>query len=217
MIKNVLISGAILFFSSFVYADEQITITTYYPSPYGSYNSLQTYKLGVGDNNGDNNLTSADVPINNGDVWISGKVGIGTGTPVPGAKLHVLSTGDVAHELFDTTATTNKRVRINFAQNGVQNMEIGTDYYLGNTTDLYIYNRATGQTAAYFNPAGDVWFAPTGNVGIGTTNPGAKLEVNGNIKIDAGGFSGRAACWKADNTLGWCVIDVGTGTCIQCN
>ncbi|MDO8662271.1 MAG: hypothetical protein Q7K98_03520 [Candidatus Omnitrophota bacterium] len=68
-------------------ADETLTITTYYPSPYGSYNSLQTSTLGVGDNNGDTKLTSADVPTTVGDVWIKGKVGIGTTTP--GTKLEV--------------------------------------------------------------------------------------------------------------------------------
>ena len=67
-------------------AEESITITTYYPSPYGSYNSLQTDKLGVGDNNGDGNLTSVDVPTTPGDARISGKVGIGT---APRNKLDV--------------------------------------------------------------------------------------------------------------------------------
>ncbi|MFA5320743.1 MAG: tail fiber domain-containing protein [Candidatus Omnitrophota bacterium] len=113
-----------------------------------------------------------------------GNVGIGTAGPA--AKLHVLSTGDVAHEIFDTSSTANKRVRINFAQNGVSNMEIGTDYSLSNTADLYIYNRSTGQTAAYFNPAGNVWFSMAGSVGIGTTSPAQKLHVAGNIRIDSG-------------------------------
>src|SRR3989338_11224602 len=39
------ISGAFLFFSFAFSANEpeQLTITTYYPSPYGSYNELQLY------------------------------------------------------------------------------------------------------------------------------------------------------------------------------
>jgi len=75
-------------FFSLSFAEESITITTYYPSPYGSYNSLQTNMLGVGDNSGDGNLTSADVPASPGDVWIQGNVGIGTTGPQ--AKLHVV-------------------------------------------------------------------------------------------------------------------------------
>ncbi|MCM8791562.1 MAG: tail fiber domain-containing protein [Candidatus Omnitrophica bacterium] len=58
--------------------EESLVITTYYPSPHGSYLSLQSYRLGIGDNNGDNQLTSADIPTTNGHVWISGRVGIGT-------------------------------------------------------------------------------------------------------------------------------------------
>ncbi|MCX5709755.1 MAG: hypothetical protein NT088_03385 [Candidatus Omnitrophica bacterium] len=42
---------AVLFLASFSLAqttDEQLTFTTYYPSPYGSYNQLQTNALAVG-------------------------------------------------------------------------------------------------------------------------------------------------------------------------
>ena len=67
---------AVFLFSAIVFA-EDITITTYYPSPYGVYDSLQTDKLGVGDNNGDGILSSADVPVTSGDVWIKGNLGIG--------------------------------------------------------------------------------------------------------------------------------------------
>jgi len=72
---------------SVLFAAEEITITTYYPSPYGSYNALQADKFGVGDNNADGSLTSADVPVTSGEAWISGDVGIGTINPLN--KLHV--------------------------------------------------------------------------------------------------------------------------------
>ncbi len=80
----------IVFCVSPVFAEE-ITITTYYPSPYGSYSQLQTNTLGVGDNNDSLSLDSGDVPnatTNPGDVWIKGKVGIGTTTPQ--STLHVV-------------------------------------------------------------------------------------------------------------------------------
>ncbi|MFA5224529.1 MAG: tail fiber domain-containing protein [Candidatus Omnitrophota bacterium] len=63
-----------------VFAQEEITITTYYPSPYGSYDALFAKKLGVGDNNVDTLFTSADVPTTDGYVWIRGNVSIGTTT-----------------------------------------------------------------------------------------------------------------------------------------
>jgi len=51
--------------------DETFTITTYYPSPYGSYNELQTNKFVVGDANGDGSLTSADQPPENGQIKVA--------------------------------------------------------------------------------------------------------------------------------------------------
>ncbi len=66
--------------------EEEFTITTYYPSPYGSYNELSTNKFAVGDTNGDGNLTSADQPNKVGNIrlkpqanlpqnWDAGKEG----------------------------------------------------------------------------------------------------------------------------------------------
>jgi len=59
---------------------ETFTITTYYPSPYGSYNELSTNKFAVGYN------TSGDQPDRDGDIrlkpqigdpaiWVNGKEG----------------------------------------------------------------------------------------------------------------------------------------------
>jgi len=50
------------------FAEESITITTYYPSPYGSYNELSTNKLAVGDTNNNGQLDAGDQPSNNGDI-----------------------------------------------------------------------------------------------------------------------------------------------------
>jgi len=77
---NILLVNICLLFASDCFAEE-ITITTYYPSPYGSYNSLQADKLGVGDNDNSGTLTSADVPSTSGYMWVKERVGIGTVTP----------------------------------------------------------------------------------------------------------------------------------------
>jgi hypothetical protein len=81
--------------------EDKITITTYYPSPYGSYNQLQTNTLGVGDNDGDGGLDSGDVPnptTNPGEVWIKGNVGIGTmspNSPAPNGQSGNLDVNDI--------------------------------------------------------------------------------------------------------------------------
>jgi len=69
-----LIFSATLLFATIVLAAEEITITTYYPSPYGSYNELTTAS--------NTYLATA-----------SGSVGIGTASPTTG-KL-VVSGGNV--------------------------------------------------------------------------------------------------------------------------
>jgi hypothetical protein len=56
------------------FADEQLTVTTYYPSPVGVYNELQTNKLSVGDVNDDGDLTSADLPPEVGQLAVARSV-----------------------------------------------------------------------------------------------------------------------------------------------
>jgi len=53
---------------------ESLIITTYYPSPYGSYNRLQTRRLAMGDRNNDGKLTDADLPPNDGQVYMGRSV-----------------------------------------------------------------------------------------------------------------------------------------------
>jgi len=56
-----------------------------------------------------------------------------------------------------------------------------------------------------------------GNIGIGTTAPGAKLEVNGNV-MAGGGSANRLICWKTDGkTLGYCTNQPSGGSCVCSN
>ena len=58
----------------------------------------------------------------------------------------------------------------------------------------------------------------SGNVGIGTSSPSAKLDINGNVIIRTGGSAGKAICWKADGiTLGYCSSAVGADGSCTCN
>lgn len=83
--------GAVLMNSS-CFAQEQITVTTYYPSPYGSYNELRSKMMAIGDNY----LQMSQVCWGAGcatvipaatDLIVEGDVGIGT--TAPAAKLDV--------------------------------------------------------------------------------------------------------------------------------
>lgn len=82
MYKIILFAGMILVLVvSCCLAQEEITITSYYPSPYGMYDSMATDRIGVGDTDGSGGLDSADVPTTSGDAWIDGNVGIGDVAP----------------------------------------------------------------------------------------------------------------------------------------
>ena len=170
LLKSILLILFILFFHSVCAFAEDITITTYYPSPNGSYSSLQTERLGVGDNNADGSFTSADVPTNPGDAWIKGNITVG--------------------HRWDSAATTTD---VNIGKpDGSGGWTAGSAYirFKDNLND----GSVNAGTYISFHP--HLWSGGTnermritgiGNVGIGTTNPTAKLDVNGNVKIDSSG------------------------------
>ncbi|MDP2923046.1 MAG: hypothetical protein Q8O30_04925 [Candidatus Omnitrophota bacterium] len=90
LIKNLIFKAVIpflsliLFFSFSAFSQETVTITTYYPAPFGVYNQLVTRTLGVGDSNASDGLDNLDVPdpaTHPGDVWIAGHLGIATTNP----------------------------------------------------------------------------------------------------------------------------------------
>jgi len=55
-----------------------------------------------------------------------------------------------------------------------------------------------------------------GNVGIGTTNPGAKLEVAGQIKITGGSpGAGKVLTSDASGLATWAAASVGTLSCVN--
>ncbi len=70
-----LVMGLILsFLYAACFAEESITITTYYPSPYGSYRQLTADQIAIG--SAYRNPTYAD-----GTLYVQGNVGIGTTSP----------------------------------------------------------------------------------------------------------------------------------------
>ena len=84
-ISTIFISIPIILFAQ---QQEQITITTYYPSPYGSYHEVRSDQMAIGSPY----RTSA---LADGNLLVSGNVGIGTATPAVALEVRGPATGAV--------------------------------------------------------------------------------------------------------------------------
>ncbi|NEO94547.1 MAG: hypothetical protein F6K56_31920, partial [Moorea sp. SIO3G5] len=115
-------------------------------------------------------------------VLMPGKGNVGIGTSNPTHKFHVL--GSDAVGLFQSC--TNLAV-----------LKLSTNEGLNNRVE--IANKPGGRLSFSTAEACDVFnVTKHANVGIGTTNPGAKLEVNGNLKLQQGVAVNEFSC---DGTL----------------
>ena len=123
---------------------EDITITTYYPSPRGVYKELRT-------------TDNAYLAINAGNV--------GIGTTSPGAKLH-LRDSTAAVVLESTGAGGHQWSLVSVAGPGTG----------GQPGQLSVIDTTPGFGSLARFVIGP---APNGNVGIGTTTPNQKLTVSG--------------------------------------
>ncbi|MDD5561899.1 MAG: hypothetical protein PHT50_07230 [Candidatus Omnitrophica bacterium] len=96
--RSIFLLILIFVFFSLSFAEESITITTYYPSPYGSYNELQSNKLAVGDTNSDGQMTFVDLPPANGQIYAARSVIFKPQSSVPSSNVRE---GEVAYNNAD--------------------------------------------------------------------------------------------------------------------
>jgi hypothetical protein len=113
----------------------------------------------------------------------SGNIGIGTTTPQ--AKLHIYNTAAAS-------ASGNEILRIGTLYDGTlpgsggyMNFTDATNTALGQIRSILEANNQVGLAFSTFNSglAERVRISNSGNVGIGTATPQAKLDVNGDVKI----------------------------------
>ena len=124
------------------------------------------------------------------DVIISGSVGIGTTNPTQ--KLEVYDGRLVVRNITDDTASIELR-----------DENHSPDYYQIRNQDGTFHIRNSGATPTQFNVISAL---STGNVGINSTVPTAKLDVNGNTKLqgdlNVSGVSTFVGNSKFDGLLG---------------
>ena len=138
----------------------------------------------------------------------NGNVGIGT-TPDSSRLLHLLQSGSQLIAKFASTGTgSNGNVALEIANSN------GTVPFLWYLQAM----SADGRFRIYGGSDERLSITSTGNVGIGTTSPAAKLSVNGNVKIgSAAAQANKALCWRGDNTIGYCSSSVDGGGNCTCN
>lgn len=129
------------------------------------------------------------------NVHVKNKLGVGTSSPVE--PLHIVSAGNGGIEIENTSGApslifdmpSNEEARILFKEDTATVGSIIFDSQGGSDNDMIFKGRGTNTEVMRFNSAG--------NVGINTTNPTEKLEVNGNIKTSGitatGTISGSGA------------------------
>jgi len=154
---------------------EQMTFSTYYPAPFGVYNQMVVRTLGVGDMNDDGNINYLDAPDPNdedqkNDLWVAGKVGVGTNNPRE--SLHVqgaVLTGGTRGNLYYDGAW--KYLRNSEYGQAITYNNVNGGIYFANTS-------ATGLADSTANLENRMVIDKNGNVGIGTTNPQAVLDID---------------------------------------
>ena len=135
-------------------------------------------KINSGTGNVNNTITNERIIIKN-----DGRVGIGTSSPAfeNGSGLEIrYAGGNGAHlKLTDNASGTGATQ--------------GLDLYMFNT-QAYIENYENAPTIFRNNGAESVRILANGNVGIGTSSPDEKLDVEGTIQVSR--TSGYTATWK---------------------
>jgi len=128
-----------------------------------------------------------------GDVHASGKVGIGTATP--GVKLHI----DGGSDVKDNTQNSGYLIigTSTGQQIAIDNNEIMAKASGTTVGDLYIQNSEQAKTII------------GGKVGIGTTSPSEKLDVEGNIDVSNNQIKNYYGFPKPNYDSGWQTVSPG--------
>ncbi|MDP3142690.1 MAG: tail fiber domain-containing protein [Candidatus Omnitrophota bacterium] len=211
---NILSLSVILFLVLFsVCFAEDITITTYYPAPYGSYAELRAQRVAIGDSYSTGNYcwspATCTNPINvHADLVVEGNVGIGTVNPAHRLEIVTDSTNLLR---LTSTAMENMPTGIEFKNAGDITWRIGAS-----VDSTFLYNKFS-----IYDGLKDVHrllIDGSGHVGIGTKTPEAKLHLVGDqLLIDPSNFTGLSqggliGLRRYDGAKTWFISHGGSAT-----
>lgn len=168
---------------SFVFAEE-LTITTYYPSPYGSYNELTAYKIKIGDS-----YSGSSYAVGTDNLVVEGRVGIGTYSPT--VQLQVVKEGGAAGDWVSLDASS-----------GTVNISSGEALYVN----------AGGSGSGQYFSANDFRTGTLG-LGYQITSPFITTEANKDLTINAASDKVRIEDDLGVKKTPGCSLDVNGTIC----
>lgn len=131
---------------------------------------------------------------NSGETMrISGGGNVGIGTTSPDSKLEVASTASntYLHVRNDSTGSTRLKMS-NLSDTNSNGFQIINN---GSNGQVNLLNYKASTLALWTNASQRLTILSSGNVGIGTTSPSEKLEVNGNVK--ANNYINQRVAWNS--------------------
>ncbi len=181
--------------------EERITITTYYPAPYGMYRELRSRRMAIGDKYIDDAASwQWEEAINEGaDLVVEGSVGIGydrpgvspiEGTEHKGIKLVLAGNNEgsegrhVGMYIYNTGDSGETGMGI-LATEGGSPYVAGSIYKEEGVDSLVLRSRFYGASPIKFiiDDEEKVRISDEGKVGIGTPDPQTNLHISGEGEV----------------------------------
>lgn len=171
-----------------------------------------------------NGSAAGNTPYWDGSNWVTNSSNIynnggnvGIGTTAPSKHLEVSGSGKEFIRLTDETPAVGDTMGIDFLK-----PDVGggwTDWRISSVMMGGNFEIAGSNDDFASNPITRFAITPSGYVGIGTTSPGARLEVNGQVKITGGSpGAGKVLTSDANGLATWqAPVQTGNYTSGFCN